>query len=60
MPATCVSHTQGPGGAGDPPGDTTIPRDRFADMPGFGPEMKSAAPVTGKRRDGAPEGARGP
>ena len=59
-PALCVSHTQIPGGAGDPPGGTTTPRDWFADMPGFGPDMKSAAPVTEKRCDGAPVGARPP
>ena len=48
-----------PGGAGDPPGGTMTPRDRFADgRRSFRPPTKSAAPVTGKRRGGAPEGVR--
>ncbi len=42
-PAACVSHTQGPGGAGDPPGGTKTSCDGFADgrrrrsPPGLGP-----------------------
>src|SRR5262245_2209013 len=68
-PADCASQARLPGGAGDPPGDTTIPCDRFADgwqaaldlreCKRTEPPTKSAAPVTEKRCGGAPGGGAG-
>ena len=56
----CLPRTQdGPGGAGSPPGGTRPPaKGSRTDGDLKKSPTKSAAPVTGKRRDGAPEGAR--
>src|SRR5579885_1765207 len=59
-PAPSASQADVPGGAGGPPGDTTIPRDRLAD--GRCPHGIAAkrGPAPRRRRGGAPEGERPP
>jgi hypothetical protein len=44
-PAPCASQARVPGGAGDPPGGTTTPRDWLADGMALKRQTKSAAPV---------------